>query len=456
MTGERILVVDDEPMMGQLLVRSLGHLGFQVTRVGSGPEALALAATDEFAAVTTDLRMPGMSGLELCDALRASNPSLPVIVITGHADLASAVAAMRVGAYDFLIKPFESASLDFAVKRAIERSSLKKELKLLRSSLPVPAQFGSLIGSSAPMRDVGQLLARVAPSDSSVLVTGESGTGKELVARALHRESRRQEGPFVAINCAALPPQLLESELFGYERGAFTDARTPKAGLFVEADGGTLFLDEVTELPVALQSKLLRALQERVVRPLGGRKEIPFDVRIVAATNVDVDLAVRERRMREDLYFRINVIEVSLPPLRARGNDVIELAEHFLGYFATRMQKQTIGFTPEVVRQLLQYGWPGNVRELQNTIERAVALASHDRITLEDLPPKIVQAKRVDVTDDDTPLVTLEAMEKRHILSVLQRCNGSKSAAARVLGLDRSTLWRKLDRFRLDEEPKPD
>jgi two-component system response regulator HydG len=297
---------------------------------------------------------------------------------------------------------------------------------------------------------VHELVERIADSDASVLITGESGTGKEVVARALHRGGRRKDGPFVAINCAALPETLLESELFGHERGAFTDARAARSGLFVQANGGTLFLDEIGELPLPLQPKLLRALQERVVRPLGGEREIPFDVRLVAATNRDLDTAVHDGRFREDLYFRVNVIHVPLPPLRARGGDILLLAQTFVGAYGARSGKQVTGLSPQAAERLLAYAWPGNVRELENCIERAIALAQHDQILPDDLPEKIRDYRRSHVlvaSDDPAELVPLEEVERRYILRVLEAVGGNKSQAAQVLGLGRKTLYRKLEEY---------
>jgi DNA-binding NtrC family response regulator len=451
-----VLVVDDEHEMSEFVSRGLRLLGFDAITVSSAPQALELVRREAFDLVTTDVRMPGMNGLQLCGLLREGNPHLPVIILTAYGDFDTAVDAMRVGAYDLLLKPFDIDALDVTVRRVFERLRLDRELPRAHSIVPGADRSGLLLGESPAMRKVGALLARLASSDSSVLVTGESGTGKELVAAALHRESSRRAGPFVAINCAALPHDLLEAELFGHERGAFTDARVARAGLFVEANGGTLFLDEIAEMPLALQAKLLRALQERVVRPLGGRKELPFDVRLITATNANLDAAVDERHFRQDLYFRINVIEVALPPLRARANDAVILAMHFLDQFAARMQKRVLGFTPEVSRKLLEYSWPGNVRELQNTIERAVALAGHDYLTLDDLPPKIARMRHAPQADDDVPLISLDELERRHIVAVLKKSSGSKSVAAKILGLDRSTLWRKLERFRDDDEPGPE
>lgn len=447
----RVLVVDDDAATGDYLVQGLGALGFTVEAVTSGERALERISADPFDVMTTDLRMRGMSGLDLCKIIRERSCKLPVIMLTAFGDYAAAVEAVRAGAYDFLAKPVNLDVLALAVSRAVEQHQLRQEVMRLRQSVAQSTGFGDLLGTSPAMHRVYDLLARIASSESSVLLTGESGTGKELVARALGAQGPRGDGPFVAINCAAMPENLLEAELFGYEKGAFTDAKGAKAGLFVEANGGTLFLDEIGDLPMSLQAKLLRALQERVVRPLGGRKEVRFDARLVAATNRDLETAVEEKRFREDLFFRINVIEVHLPPLRARGNDVLALAMHFLGGFAKRAKKPMLGLVPQAAEKLLNYSWPGNVRELQNTIERAVTLAVHDHITVDDLPDRIVQHKRSHVVlTDETELVTLEEMEKRYILQVLQATGGSKSATAKTLGLDRTTLWRKLERFRIE------
>ncbi|MET0593940.1 MAG: sigma-54 dependent transcriptional regulator, partial [Polyangiaceae bacterium] len=326
-----VLLVDDEVAMGDYLLEGLASAGFGAASVRSGEQALARIEEREFDALVTDVRMKGMDGLELCRRVRESTAELPVIVLTAFGDYALAVEAVRAGAYDFLAKPVKLDVLALAVSRAVERRRLRCEVKALQAS-GGGRRFGELIGDSAAMRKVHDLLARVASTEVSVLVTGESGTGKELVARALHWESPRQGGPFVAINCAAVPENLLEGELFGHDG----DPKTAKPGLFAQADGGTLFLDEVSEIPLALQSKVLRAIEDRAVRPLGGKQDVPFRARIVTASNRDLETAVEEKRMREDFYFGINVVEVRMPPLRARGNDVLALAAHFLREFAER------------------------------------------------------------------------------------------------------------------------
>jgi two-component system, NtrC family, response regulator AtoC len=464
MMPAKILIVDDDPQMGSMLVDGLAREGRALRAVRVADDALGVLASTEYDLLITDLRMPGMDGLELCRRVfERVERDVPVIVLTAFGDYETAVAAMRAGAYDFLAKPVKLDILELSVARALEHRALRREVKRLEQTLASvtsegsEAKFSELVGNSPAMERVYSLLARVAGSESSVLVTGESGTGKELIARALHRSGPRASGPFVAINCAAMPEALLESELFGHERGAFTDARTAHTGLFVEATGGTLFLDEIGDLPLALQPKLLRALQERQVRPVGGRREVPFDVRIVAATNKDLETAIEEGRFRQDLFFRLEVIELALPPLRARGNDVLALAAHFLERFRKKAGKRIVGFTAPVARHLVEYDWPGNVRELHNVIERAVALAGHDHITIEDLPDKILRPRRptaAPIPTDLGDLVTLEEMEWRYIQHVLEASNGSRSVAAKTLGLDRTTLWRKLER-RADKGDKP-
>ncbi|NQU24513.1 MAG: sigma-54-dependent Fis family transcriptional regulator, partial [Candidatus Nealsonbacteria bacterium] len=330
--------------------------------------------------------------------------------------------------------------------------------KLLSEVVEKSRRFDELLGESPPMRDLYDKLDRIADSEATVLITGESGTGKELVAKAIHKRSRRHKGPFVAVNCAALPDALLESELFGHIRGAFTDARAGRKGLFLQADGGTLFLDEIGELPLALQPKLLRALEEHCVRPIGGDKELPFDARIVLSTNRDLESAVEEGRFREDLFFRINVIHVTLPPLRARGTDVLLLTQHFLGLFAARSGKCLEGVSDTLAGKLLGYTWPGNVRELRNAIEHAVALTRYERIAVEDVPEKIrdYQTSHLIVgSDNPTELAPMEEVERHYILHVLQAVGGHRTLAAQVLGLDRKTLYRKLLQYGAVEEDKP-
>jgi two-component system response regulator HydG len=444
----RILLVDDDPAMTEALAQALPQKGYAATTCGSADEALRLLDGEDFDVVVTDLHMKGMNGLELCARVVANRPDIPVVVITAFGSLESAVEAIRAGAYDFVTKPFETKTLTLALDRAVQHRTLRHEVRRLREQIDRARPVPDLIGESVALRPVRDLIERLGDSDASVLVTGESGTGKEVVARALHNTGRRRSGAFIAVNCAALPEALLESELFGHTRGAFTDAKAPRTGLFVQAHGGTLFLDEIGDMPASLQVKLLRALQERRIRPIGAETETPIDVRLVCATNRDLETAIEERRFREDLFFRINVVQVSLPPLRVRGNDILLLAQHFLGRFATQAQKSVRGINAAAAEKLMAYPWPGNVRELQNAIERAVALTRFEEISADDLPDRIrnYQASQLLVEGQDpSELVPLEEVERRYVLRVLEALGGRRSDAAKVLGIDRKTLYRKLE-----------
>jgi two-component system, NtrC family, response regulator AtoC len=442
----RLLVVDDDPAMCTMLRVHLERRGFEVTVLGTAREAFELLRARDFDVVVTDLNMRGMNGLELCERIVADRPGIPVVMITAFGNLDTAIATIRAGAYDFIPKPFEIDALVVALERAVQHRRLRDEVSRLRKAVESTRQFHDLIGDSAPMRELYGFLERIQDSEASVVITGESGTGKELVARALHA-STRPDGPFIAINCAAMPENLLESELFGHARGAFTDAKGSRDGLFVLATGGTLFLDEIGELPLALQPKLLRALQDRKVRPLGATTEVPFDARIIAATNRDIESAVAERRFREDLYYRLNVIHVELPPLRTRGNDVLLLAQRFLEQFATIAGKRITGISAPAAEKLLGYSWPGNVRELQNCIERAVALAQYTEVVVEDLPEKVRNYRHghlVFATDNPSDFAPMHEVERRYILRVLEAVSGNKTQAAKILGIDRKTLREKL------------
>ena len=446
----QILVVDDDRGMCELLELGLARRGFQVRWTTEPRKVLELLQQDFYEAVVTDLNMPGQDGIELTRQLVGNRSDLPVIVITAFGSMESAVEAMRAGAYDFVTKPLEVDSLALVLQRAVQHRALREEVKLLRRAVAASHGVDNMIGESSEMRRVFNLLSRVAEADVSVLVLGESGTGKELVARAVHTRSQRKDGPFIAVNCSALPEALLESELFGHTRGAFTDARSPRRGLFQQAHGGTLFLDEIGDLPLSLQPRLLRALQERKVRPVGSDTEIDIDVRVLAATNQDLESAVSEKLFRGDLYYRLNVVQVRLPPLRARGNDVLLLAQHFLRQTAARLDKHVERMSPSVAERLLAYSWPGNVRELQNCIERAVALTAYDQLGVDDLPEKIRDYRPSQVllaSDHPSELVTMDEIERRYILRVLDVVSGNKSLAAQILGFDRRTLYRKLERY---------
>ena len=449
----RALIVDDDPELLALLERGLGRRGFEVMTAASGDAGLATLADTDVDVVVTDLHMAGMTGLALTERVVASRPGLPVIVLTAFGSMEAAIGAIRAGAYDFIAKPVELDALALAAGRAVRHRQLTDELVRLRRQVAA-ADDPELLGKSAAMRAVLEIIDRVAATDATVAVTGETGTGKELVARAIHRRSKRASGPLVAINCAAMPEALLESELFGHVKGAFTDARGNRPGLFVQASGGTLFLDEIGELPLGLQAKLLRALQERKVRPLGGDHEVGFDVRLVTATNRDLARAIDEHAFREDLYYRISVVPLALPPLRARGGDVLLLAQRFLTDTARRFDKPVTGFTPAAAERLASYDWPGNVRELANAIERAVALARFDSLTVEDLPERIRAHAPAALTvggTDPASLTSLEEVERRYILHVLATVGGSRSQASAILGLDRKTLYRRLKAYGISE-----
>jgi DNA-binding NtrC family response regulator len=445
----RVLIVDDDREMGALLGERLAHRGFDVHVESSAGEALERLAAQDFDVVVTDVKMQGLSGIELCERVTASRPELPVLVITAFGSLDTAIAAIRVGAHDFLTKPFEVEELAFRLDRALQHRRLTEEVRRLREGPAAAPEISGLLGESAPVRRLRELVARVAGADAPVLVTGETGSGKELVARAIHHQGRHRTGPFVAINCAALPEPLLESELFGHARGAFTDAREPRTGLLVQASGGTLFLDEIGDLPLPLQPKLLRALEERRVRPLGASQEVPFAARIVTATNCELESAAEEGRFRADLMFRIDVLRVEVPPLRTRGNDVLLLAQEFTRRAAARAGRPVAGLSRGAAEKLLAYPWPGNVRELENCIERAAALTQHEQILVEDLPERIRDYRRAHVLvagEDPSELVPMQEVERRYIARVLEAVGGNKTLAARILGFDRKTLYRKLGR----------
>ena len=440
--------------MCDYLEAELSSVGIEVMSRTNADEAFALLSAQEVDVVVTDLHMRGMNGLDLCARVVDNRPDIPVIVITAFGALDTAIATIRAGAFDFVAKPFNIEELLVAIERASRHRALQGEVKRLRQMVSGAQGFEDMLGSSAAMKAVQDLISRVADSDSTVLISGESGTGKELVAKALHRRGKRRDGPFVAINCAAMPEALLESELFGHAKGAFTDARAAKRGLFVEASGGTLFLDEIGELPLSMQPKLLRALEERTVRPVGGNTEVPFDVHLVTATNRDLETTVAEGRFRDDLFYRINVVRVELPPLRARGHDILLLAQHFVERFATKNGRRVVGLSSAVAKKLLAYAWPGNIRELQNCIEQAVALARYDEIAVDDLPERIRDYRPANILvvgEDPSELVPLEVVERRYILRVLEAAGGNKSVAARILGLDRKTLYRRLESYGVSE-----
>jgi two-component system response regulator HydG len=445
-----ILVVDDQPDAAELLRDVLRKRGYDVEAVKSGQlclDYLRIHATD---VVLTDVEMPGMSGIDLCATLRDRHPDLLPIVVTGHSDFATAIAAIRAGAYDFVAKPFSIDAVGAAVSRALEYLALKREVRRLQAA-EGHRTVGGIDGDSPRIRLMTELIRRVADSDASVLITGESGTGKELVARAIHSLSPRREQPFVAVNCGAMPASLLESELFGHVRGAFTDAKQDRNGLFVRAGGGTLLLDEIGEMPTEMQVKLLRVLQQRTVRPVGGDEEVAFEARVITSTNRDLETEVGEKRFRDDLYYRINVVQIEVPPLRDRASDILSLAQHFIDQIGRRSRKPVRGMSAAAARLLLDYDWPGNVRELENCLERAIALCRLDEITTDDLPVKVTEYESLNVviaSDSPADLVTIDEMERRYVRQVLKAVGGNKTHAARVLGIDRRSVYRRLEEAR--------
>ncbi len=452
----RILVVDDEPEMATVIEEALLRRGYVVAKQHTADGAWELLEREDFDVVITDINMRGMNGVELTERIAQNRPAVPVIVITAFGSIETATAVLRAGAYDFITKPFEIDHLVVGVERAIMNRRLREEVKRLREEVARTKPTSELLGESPAMKKVHETIARVADTDATVLVTGESGTGKELVARALHERSKRAGRPFIAFNCASMPETLVESELFGHAKGAFTDAKTAKKGLFLDASNGTLFLDEVGDMPLGMQAKLLRALEERMVRPVGGPGETSFDARIIAATNRDLESLVESGQFREDLYYRINVVQLALPPLRARGGDVLALTQQFINRYSEPMGKKVRGFSSAVGERLLAYAWPGNVRELQNCVERALALARFEELTVEDLPPKVRDFKPsfvVVATEDPTDLVTMEEVERRYIQRVMEAVGQNKTQAAKVLGFDRTTLYRKLERYKLGGAP---
>jgi two-component system response regulator HydG len=450
-----ILIVDDESDFCELLAADLKDRGWDASFITRAEDALGAPLDPDLDVVLTDLRMPGIDGLALCRRIVESRPDVPVVVMTAFGSMESAVAAIRAGAYDFVTKPIESDALQLTLERALRHRQLTEQVRFLKEAVERARSFDQLVGESSPMQRLFETLARVAETEVPVLIVGESGSGKELVARALHERGPRRNGTFVPVNCAAIPETLVESELFGHAKGAFTDARSSRKGLFEEASGGTLLLDEVGDIPLSVQPKLLRVLEEGCVRPVGSNEAHPVDVRLLCATNRDLEAAVEEGRFREDLYFRVNVVQVDVPPLRSRGRDILLLAHKFLERLAEQQGKAVTGLSRAVAEKLLAYRWPGNVRELRNCIERAVALTRFEEIAVEDLPDKIRAARSTDLVvagNDPEELVPLEVIEERYIRHVLDAVGGHRTMAARILGLDRKTLYRKLAKYGARED----
>ena len=442
-----LLVADDDPGLRESLDRTLTREGYRVVLASDGNAALERLQAGGIDLVLTDLKMPGLTGIEVLRAAKAIAPDVDVILLTAFGTVEEAVKAMKEGAYDFLTKPFQRAQVLRLIRQALERRELIQQNRALKQRLDDLLQQGAVIGSSPAFRRMMTLVDQVADSSATVLLQGESGTGKELVARAIHERSARRKGPFVAVNCAALPETLLDSELFGYEKGALTGAAGRKEGRFELADGGTLFLDEVSDLSPVTQPKILRVLQEGEFERLGGTKTLRVDVRIVTATNQELAQMVKEKRFREDLYYRLNVITIRVPPLRERYEDVRVLAQHFLRIYAAKNARKLEGFSAEAIERLEAYAWPGNVRELENLVERSVVLARKDRIDAEDLPEEIAGVKRAP-RDAILELIgtPLAEIEQRLLDETLRITGGNKTQAAKLLGIDVRTVARKLDR----------
>lgn len=448
-----ILVVDDEPEMRQLLQDILEEEHYRVGVASDGHEALNQMEKEKFSVVLTDLRMKGMDGLGLLDHVLRKHPDSNLIMMTAFGTVESAVDAMKQGAFDYITKPIKTNELLVTVGKAMREALLRQEVKHLRQQVNREYAFDQIIGKSKSMKEIFDLIRRVADSQTNILITGESGTGKELVAKAIHFNSQRKSAPFVPVNCAAIPELLLESELFGHVRGAFTDAKSDKPGLFEEAQGGTLFLDEISEMPMMLQAKLLRAVQEREIRRVGATRSQPTNVRLVVATNVMLAEEVKAKRFREDLFYRLNVIEIRLPPLRNRKEDIPLLVHGLLQKSPTGQQKQIEGVAESAMARLMDYQWPGNVRELENVIERAATLTQDKKITLDDLPLMIkeIQGDGQLLGDAAERLLSLEQLEKSYIRRMLDKMDGNKYQTAHMLGIDRKTLYRKL--AEMEEKP---
>jgi two-component system response regulator PilR (NtrC family) len=450
-----VLVVDDEDLMRSIIAQLLRAEGYEVHEAHAAEVALDLFNTsqiDQIDVAVIDLNLSGgISGLDLLNRLRAIDPEIMGIIVTAYASVESAVEALHSGAYDYITKPFANDHLKVVVRNALKEKSLFRENRFLRRELREKYRFESIIGKSDAIEQVFRVMEKVARTDSSVLITGESGTGKELVARALHFNSERANGRFLPINCGALPENLLESELFGYKRGAFTGAAQDKIGLLKAADGGTMFFDEIGDMPLALQVKLLRALQERECYPLGSNDPVRFDVRVVCATNKDLDKEVKAGRFREELLYRINVINITMPALRERRDDIPLLANHFLRKYEKSLNRSGMRFSRGAMRAMVDYAWPGNVRELENVVERAVILAETNVIHSHDLPDKI-RGAAAGWNAIEGASMTLEELEQQHIRRVLEKVGGDKVKAAQALGIHLSTLYRKVERYRLEPE----
>lgn len=444
----RILFVDDEKEILSIVEQYLSGHGYQVTVSDNGAKALVLAREKVFDIIFTDLKMPKVGGLELLRAVKETSPETEVIILTGYGTVDSAVEALKLGSYDYLQKPIEFERLKILIDRIIEKQTLQKENVLIKKRLRDRYQYDGLVGASEKIREIYTIIDRISHTSPTVFIQGESGTGKELAANVIHQNSDRKDMPFIAVNCGAIVGNLLESELFGHLKGSFTGAIRDNVGLFKAADGGTIFLDEIAEIEAALQVKLLRALQERKIRPVGAAHEKTVDVRVIAATNQDTDVLLRKNIMREDLYYRLNVINIRMPALREMRADIPLLVRHFLNRFNTRSQKKVQGISPEALDCLDRYHWPGNVRQLENVIERAFALGVDKIIQAEDLPLEIREIAQQKV--GTAKIRTLRDNEIALIKSALVKTNGNRAKAAELLGVNTSTIYRKIEKYQIE------
>jgi len=461
MSAAKILEIDDDAVARELLADALKKDGHEVESFSNGTDALARGQQTVFDLVLTDIRMGTVDGLTVLREFKRFSPDTSIVLLTAFGSLEGAIEGIKQGAFDYLAKPFRKEEVKLVVQRALDHCKLVRENKRFRVELKEKEEWSPLVGSSPAMLDVYKLVARVSESRSTVLLQGESGTGKELIARAIHANSPRRDKPFIPVNCGALPDTLLESEMFGHEKGAFTGAVGLKAGLFEAATGGTLFLDEIGELGPALQVKLLRVMQDQEVRRVGGTASVKVDVRIIAATNRDLEQLVKEDKFRDDLFYRLNVVRITLPSLVDRKEDIPMLAHHFLQKYVGGTPSGVRGFLPETMALLKEYRWPGNVRELENAVERAVSLSHGPLVTPDDLPESIrtaapLEAKATSASEGDEVCLTLEEVEKRHLIRVLKEMKGNKVKAAKILGIDRRTLYRMAERFGLDLGDDPE
>jgi len=456
MANENILIIDDSPEIVTQFANFLKEEGFEVETALDGQAGIAKIEKRFYDLIITDLKMPGLDGMQVLKYVQENSPDSICIILTGYGTVKNAVEAIKLGAFDYLTKPIKLDEILITLKRALEYRNLRRENINLKNQLRKKYRFENIVGDSEKMQKIFEVIEKVADSDSTILILGESGTGKELIAKAIHYNSYRREGPFIPVNCAAIPSELLESELFGHEKGAFTNAIRTRIGRFELANGGTIFLDEIGDMSPVLQSKLLRVLQDRQFERIGGIKTIKTDIRVIAATHQDLKLAVEQKRFREDLYYRLNVIPIHLPPLRERKSDIPLLAHHFLDHFNRTKKKKIKGFTKEAMDKLIQYDWPGNVRELENTIERVVILLDGDFITPQDLPEKFQNLTRENIPQEiiipDEGISLEEAVnefERKLILQALQKTGWVKNKAARLLNLNRTTLIEKIKRQNL-------